>query len=207
MPELEPQPDPVFRQHAIPRVFRLRSVGKVLPRGARCRNRRSAGAPPAESYRFTTLPDGSLNVDDSCEDDLSPLADAVSRNTSLGRIARPPCDPRTAFGPSPARPIRGCAADRRRGRARADIARRRTDIPNRRPERRPGTRPARARDARRGALGRLRPSVQSGSTTSGKSTRTTLAGWRRESAIVQVTSARRVCDFALLPGSAPAAPR
>jgi hypothetical protein len=33
----------------------------------------------ARSYEFAVLPDGSLIVDDNCEEDLSPLADAVER--------------------------------------------------------------------------------------------------------------------------------
>jgi hypothetical protein len=33
-----------------------------------------------DSYEFTTLPDGSMIVDDSCEEDLSALADAVEEH-------------------------------------------------------------------------------------------------------------------------------
>jgi hypothetical protein len=80
---VEPEPDPSWgRSREIPDALAVGSVSRARLREPHVIA--SAEAPELDggSYTFTTLPEGSMIVDDSCEDDLSRLADAVEEHLS-----------------------------------------------------------------------------------------------------------------------------
>ena len=80
-PEPEPQPDPPSRSAAdASDALGLRSAGDLGSSEPHVVVTTEAPELTGASYTFTTLPDGSLIVDDSCTEDLSRLADAVEEH-------------------------------------------------------------------------------------------------------------------------------
>jgi hypothetical protein len=78
-PELQPDPTAaVVRERPDVPVFG--SAGSLGPRDAHVVATTEAPKLKGDSYEFTTLPDGSMIVDDSCDEDLSRLADAVEEH-------------------------------------------------------------------------------------------------------------------------------
>ncbi len=77
-PELEPDPAPRSSRE-FPGTLGYRSV-RSLPREPDALATVECPELSGESYSFTTLPDGTLIVDDSCTEDLSRLADAVEQH-------------------------------------------------------------------------------------------------------------------------------
>ena len=77
-PEPEHESDPASRSAAdVSDALGLRSAGNLGPSEPHVVVTTEAPELTGASYTFTTLPDGSLIVDDSCNEDLSRLADAV----------------------------------------------------------------------------------------------------------------------------------
>jgi hypothetical protein len=84
---VEPEPDPSWgRSRQLPDALAVGSVNRARLREPHVIASAEAPELSGESYSFTTLPEGSLVVDDSCEEDLSRLADAVEEH--LGRPYR-----------------------------------------------------------------------------------------------------------------------
>ena len=80
-PEPEAQPGPPSRSAAdASDALGLRSAGNLGPSEPHVVVTTEAPELTGASYTFTTLPDGSLIVDDSCNEDLSRLADAVEEH-------------------------------------------------------------------------------------------------------------------------------
>jgi hypothetical protein len=78
--EAQPKPD-VELSGAIPPGWRAYgSPGVGHPPGNDVFATAAAPELTSDSRTFTTLPDGTLIVDESCEEDLSPLADAVEKH-------------------------------------------------------------------------------------------------------------------------------
>ena len=80
-PEPEHESDPASRSAAdVSDALGLRSAGNLGPSEPHVVVTTEAPELTGASYTFTTLPDGSLIVDDSCNEDLSRLADAVEEH-------------------------------------------------------------------------------------------------------------------------------
>jgi hypothetical protein len=82
-PTIDPGPDPASgRSGEVPDALTLRSAGPARLREPHVIASAEAPELSGDSYTFTTLPEGSMMVDDSCEDDLSRLADVVEEHLS-----------------------------------------------------------------------------------------------------------------------------